>query len=179
MMPDFFRSDSDYFYLIGSIDTASAFSQHHAMLTKKTFNPGDLVIFETFGEISQKKRLVALYQSEKPEQIEPQTCLIGIDNSVEMDRRFAEAILQNLSAYLDQDIDTEIWALFALCLLYHQSDLIRIIPYLKPRGNIDHKSRRRHLSRTSVCRQAWRFTAVLATKQLNKHWKNKKGVHPW
>ena len=111
------------------------------MKTKKTFKPCDLVIYGALGDLSKRKLLISLYRLEKANLIEPDTRIIGVDRHPEDNSGFIEIAHKSLQAFLNDEIDSQVWERFSARLAYLKIDLTKPEQYKQLFSVTDSKTR--------------------------------------
>jgi glucose-6-phosphate 1-dehydrogenase len=111
------------------------------MKTKKTYKPCDLIIYGALGDLSKRKLLISLYRLEKSNLIEPDTRIVGVDRHPGDTARFVETAHKSLQAFLNAEINHEVWKRFSARLSYLQIDLTQLDQYQQLHEVIDPKSR--------------------------------------
>ena len=101
------------------------------METKKTYRPCDLVIYGALGDLSTRKLLISLYRLEKSNLIEEDTRITGVDLHAKTNAEFVAIAHKSLNAFLNDDIDDEVWKRFSARLAYLQIDLTQMEQYQK------------------------------------------------
>ncbi|PKM11723.1 MAG: glucose-6-phosphate dehydrogenase [Gammaproteobacteria bacterium HGW-Gammaproteobacteria-3] len=111
------------------------------MKTTKTYKPCDLVIYGALGDLSKRKLLISLYRLEKAGLLEADTRIIGVDRHAHDNAGFIEIAHKSLQAFLNDDIDTEVWQRMAARLAYLKIDLTQPEQYQQLYTVTDAKTR--------------------------------------
>lgn len=111
------------------------------MKDKKIYKPCDLIIFGALGDLSKRKLLISLYRLEKSNLIEPDTRIVGVDRHALDNAGFIDTAHKSLQAFLNADINNDIWQRFSARLSYLQMDLTQSEQYNKLHDVIDPKTR--------------------------------------
>lgn len=111
------------------------------MKTKKTFKPCDLIIYGALGDLSKRKLLISLYRLEKADLIEPDTRIVGVDRHPEETSAFVEIAHKSLKAFLNDEIDSQVWERFSARLAYIKIDLTKPEQYKQLFSVTDSKTR--------------------------------------
>jgi len=107
----------------------------------KTYPACDLVIYGALGDLTTRKLLISLYRLEKSSLLEPDTRIIGVDRHARSREAFIAVARQSLEAYLNDEVDDNIWQRFAARLHYLQIDLTQLDQYAQLREMIDPEQR--------------------------------------
>ena len=111
------------------------------MKTKKTYKPCDLIIYGALGDLSKRKLLISLYRLENANLIEPDTRIIGVDRHDLEHSGFIEIAHKSLLAFLNDEIDNQVWERFSARLCYLKIDLTQPLQYKQLNAVTDSKTK--------------------------------------
>jgi len=111
------------------------------MNKKQTLQACDLIIFGALGDLSTRKLLLCLYQLDKAKLLNAETKITGIDRFEGGVELLVQAAQTCLDKYLNEPIDSSVWARFSARLNYLALDLMQLSSYQQLNQVIDKDNR--------------------------------------
>ncbi len=114
------------------------------MVLDTSFEPCDLVLFGTQGDLSRRKLLPSLYQLEKAELIHDDTKIIGVARQDMAVSEYIDEVKANIDKFCDDEVCPDAWERFRQRLDYVCVDMKDMESYHSFKEHVDP-------SRTMVC----------------------------
>ncbi|XZR52745.1 MAG: glucose-6-phosphate dehydrogenase [Enterobacteriaceae bacterium] len=109
---------------------------------KKNIKACDFIIFGVKGDLSKRKILPSLYYLEKTNNINDNSCIIGVSRSNWLKKDYINMIRKSLSIFLREKINEKIWlkfiSRFKFCNLdvYYSDNFVKLKKILNFKNNI-------------------------------------------